>query len=76
MADTYPITGIQVDADNNPLDPTKPDDARPLRREVDEWLLDTDDNTKKQVSLFFNAVDRFQKLPAEDKLSYWQVAGK
>jgi len=47
---------------------------KPLRREVDEWY--SDDDNEKQISLFFLAMARFQSMPVTDKLSYWQVAGK
>ncbi|KAF8316753.1 Di-copper centre-containing protein [Clavulina sp. PMI_390] len=68
----YAITGIQVG-----LDPKNPLEPKPLRREVDEWLLlsESDPHVKKQVNLFFVAMDEFQKMPITDTLSYWQVAG-
>ncbi|CRG90099.1 hypothetical protein PISL3812_07140 [Talaromyces islandicus] len=45
----------------------------PARREVDEWFHDPE--AEIQVSLFVEALTRFQKIDYKDKLSYFRVAG-
>jgi len=45
----------------------------PLRREIDEWYQDP--ASVKQVNLFLQALARFQSTPANQKLSYYAVAG-
>ena len=61
----YPITGIPLVPDaHHPI---------PLRRELNEWYKDPLNGI--QVSLFIQALDRFQKTSFEQKLSYFQVAG-
>ena len=64
----YVITGIQAG-----LDPSKPNEPKPLRQEVDAWY--SDPSNTKEHTLFFRALAAFQKIPIHDKLSYWQVAG-
>ncbi|KAF8316752.1 Di-copper centre-containing protein [Clavulina sp. PMI_390] len=68
----YAITGIQVG-----LDPKKPLEPKPLRLEVDDWVLrvDSDPMIRKQVNLFFVAMNDFCNMPITEKLSYWQIAG-
>jgi hypothetical protein len=64
---TYPITGILKDLGPAP-------NQVPLRQEVDAWF--TNPENKIQVNLFLLALKSFQEMPADDMLSYFQVAGQ
>lgn len=64
----YPVTGIQAG-----LDPKNPNEPKPLRQEVDAWILDP--SNSKQINLFLRAMAVFQSMKVDDTLSYWQVAG-
>src|ERR1700722_677388 len=63
MSSTYPIKGI-------PLVPGQP---LPTRKEITAWY--SNDENALQVSLFIQALNLFQKMPATDQLSYFRVAG-
>jgi tyrosinase len=62
-APTYPISGIPVPS-GSPI---------PMRQEIDAWSQNPDNAI--QVSLFVQALTRFQKISFKDQLSYYQVAG-
>ena len=68
MAQTYPIQGIPM--------PTKPDPHHPipLRKDFVKWYSDPENGM--QLSLFIQALLKFQQKDFHDKLSYYQVAGK
>ncbi|KZS90427.1 Di-copper centre-containing protein [Sistotremastrum niveocremeum HHB9708] len=61
---TYAIIGIRQGWGPAP-------EQVPLRYEVDEWYGNP--ANKDQINLFFLAMSRFQSLPPDAKLSYWQV---
>ncbi|KAF8453281.1 hypothetical protein BDZ91DRAFT_749645 [Kalaharituber pfeilii] len=63
---TYPIKGISTG-----IGPAL--GQVPVRQEIDRWYLN--EENKEQVHLFLLALDRFQKMDINDKLSYFQVAG-
>ncbi|KZT35124.1 Di-copper centre-containing protein [Sistotremastrum suecicum HHB10207 ss-3] len=63
---TYAIIGIRQGWGPAP-------EQVPLRYEVDEWYGNP--ANKDQINLFFLAMSRFQSLPPDAKLSYWQVCG-
>ena len=65
---TYPITGIRAGWGLN--------NAVPARREIDEWYTSSDSQDKDQVNLYIQALINFQNLHADEKLSFFQVAGK
>ena len=65
---TYPITGIRAG--------WGPNNAVPARREIDEWYTSSDPQDKDQVNLYIQALINFQNIPADEKLSFFQVAGK
>jgi hypothetical protein len=65
---TYPITGIRAG--------WGPNDAVPARREIDEWYTSSDPRDKDQVNLYIQALINFQNIPVDEKLSFFQVAGK
>lgn len=62
-SESYAIKGIPVTGSS----------IIPNRREVDEWFHD--DKASIQVSLFVEALTKFQSLDYKQKLSYFQVAG-
>ncbi|KZT37557.1 Di-copper centre-containing protein [Sistotremastrum suecicum HHB10207 ss-3] len=64
--ETYPITGIPTNA-RPQIDPV------PLRPEINAWV--SNPANADQVALFVLALDKFQKLDYEDKLSYFKVCG-
>ena len=68
MSDYYPIQGI-------PLGPDQPDDAPPVRHEVNEWATDKPE-TQIQVSLFIRALQAMYNIDYREKLSYFQIAGE
>ena len=68
MAQTYPITGIPKSANPDPHHPI------PLRKEFVKWYSDPENGM--QLSLFIQALLKFQQHDWRDKLSYYQVAGK
>ena len=47
----------------------------PLRREISEFASPSDPLTQKQWTLFVLALEKFQNMPVDQKLSYFQVAG-
>jgi tyrosinase len=65
---TYPITGIRAC--------WGPNNAVPARREIDEWYTSSDRQDNDQVNLYIQALINFQNIPADEKLSFFQVAGK
>ena len=54
--------------------PVKPGQPLPLRQEFSVWAKDSE--TSIQVSLFIRALQKFYKIPYDQKLSYFQVAGR
>ncbi|KZT33401.1 Di-copper centre-containing protein [Sistotremastrum suecicum HHB10207 ss-3] len=62
----YVITGIQEG--RGPLP-----DQKPLRQEINAWA--TNPENVDQVNLFLLALARFQAIPYDEKLSYFQIAG-
>ncbi|MCJ1389657.1 hypothetical protein MMC18_002514 [Xylographa bjoerkii] len=63
---TYPITGISTGS-------RKP---APLRCEISSWWdLKNKEKNKYQVSLFIQALAKFETMKVEEKLSYFQIAG-
>jgi hypothetical protein len=60
----YAIQGIPV-KEGQPL---------PLRQECNVWAKDSE--TSIQVSLFIRALQKFYDIPYDQKLSYFQVAGR
>jgi|ERR1700722_1264651 len=64
---TFAITGILENLGPAPH-------QVPLRQEVDAWFTDPDN--KIQVNLFLLAMAKFQSMPAEAMLSYFQIAGQ
>ena len=69
----YPIVGIQ-----DGLDPDKQKLLRKveLRLELDEWYQSQLPVHLNQRALFFPAFWRFSQLEPQEKLSWFQVAGK
>ncbi|KAK6358171.1 hypothetical protein TWF730_007524 [Orbilia blumenaviensis] len=65
-ASSYAITGIPTTR--------APDGALPLRQEIDTWSANP--ANVDQVNLYLQALATFQKMPATDKLSYFQIAGE
>ncbi|MCJ1427273.1 hypothetical protein MMC29_005176, partial [Sticta canariensis] len=67
MTGTYPIKGIPL--------PTHPDPKHPIlvRLEIDAWY--SNPNNALQVSLFIEAMEKFQKMKITEQLSFYQVAG-
>jgi hypothetical protein len=61
---TYPIQGIPLVL-GQPL---------PLRQEITAWF-DNYEQNKYQISLFIQALDRLKKVPIEELLSFFQIAG-
>jgi hypothetical protein len=61
---TYPIQGI----------PSVPGQPLPLRQEITAWFNNYEQN-KYQISLFIQALDRLKKVPIEELLSFFQIAG-
>ena len=73
MPDFYPIVGIQDGLD--------PDDKKELRKvqvrmELDDWYQSPQLLYVNQRALFFPAFWRFSQLSPQDKLSWFQIAGK
>lgn len=67
MAEYYAITGI-------PLPKTKDTNHPiPIRQEMNKWYQSPENDI--QVSLFIQALDRFQQMSWDEKLSFFQVAG-
>jgi tyrosinase len=60
---TYAIKGI----------PFTPGAEIPIRQEIDTWFSNPENAI--QVSLFIQALTKFQKMKFSDKLSYFSVAG-
>ncbi|OCL09390.1 Di-copper centre-containing protein [Glonium stellatum] len=60
---TYPITGI----------PLIPGEGLPLRQEITAWY--NNDANKYQISLFMQALTIFKKVPVDQLLSFFQIAG-
>lgn len=67
MSGTYPIKGIPLPTDPDPKHPI------PVRQEIDAWYSNPDNAI--QVSLFIQAMDKFQKMKITEQLSFYQVAG-
>lgn len=67
QADTYPITGIKDGISS---------DTVPVRVEVDSWYPPTTETQARQVNLFILALRIFQDMDPEEKLSYFQIAGR
>ena len=67
---TYQITGIPVPFDYQDRK------AVPFRYEVDKWATSTDLVQNKQVDLFVQALNIFESMSPDDKLSYFQIAGE
>ena len=65
---TYAIRGVPV--------PPGPPGTVPIRLDVDEWYTSKDPVHELQVTLFLLALAKFEEMSSEDKLSYFQVAGK
>lgn len=65
--DPVPIVPISIDAT----------DKIPHRRNVTKWFEEakTSQETALQLSLFIQAMNKFQLLPPEDQLSYFRIAG-
>ncbi|KIW08130.1 uncharacterized protein PV09_01064 [Verruconis gallopava] len=63
MTDHYDIKGIPVKGS-----------AIPERTEFNTWATN-DPESNIQVSLMIRALQRFYKIPIEDRLSYFQIAG-
>ena len=63
-----PITGIPL--------PDEPDQDHPIpcRLNIEHWYHDSKNGL--QVSLFIQALHKFQVMPYEDQLSYFRIAGK
>ena len=66
-AATYEISGIKAG-----IDPPKV----PLQLEVDDWYSSKDKNHVIQVNLFILALHTFEIMDPDEKLSFFQVAGK
>lgn len=64
---TYPIRGISTGIHDGRV---------PIRREFSEWIESKDENDRRQVILFFFALDYFQKVDPADRDSYFQIAGE
>lgn len=69
----YPITGIQEG-----LDPNKTELLRrvPVRMEIDDWYQSQDVVHINQRALFFPAFLKLQRKSPQEKLSWYQIAGK
>jgi tyrosinase len=67
MASTYAIKGIPLPKHPDPHHPI------PVRQEITSWYSNPDNAI--QVSLYIQALSRFQQLPIDKKVSYFQVAG-
>jgi tyrosinase len=63
-----PISGIPLPEKPIPHHPV------PLRQNINTWY-DNPDNAL-QVSLFIQALTKFQELPFDDQLSYFRIASK
>ncbi|RBR10394.1 hypothetical protein FVER53590_12513 [Fusarium verticillioides] len=72
--ETFPITGIPSDAkhktNNIPYAP-----GLPCRREISHYFPSDNAFTQKQWTLMVLALNRFQELEVDKRLSYFQVAG-
>lgn len=64
---SYAIKGIPLPAKPDPHHPI------PLRKEVTTWASDPENAV--QLSLFIQALIKFQQVPHTDQLSYYQIAG-
>ena len=67
MSGTYPIKGIPL-----PTDPD-PNHLIPVRQEIDAWYSNPDNAI--QVSLFIQAMEKFQKMKITEQLSFYRIAG-
>ena len=69
----YPIVGIQ-----DGLAPDKHQLLREvhLRMDIDEWYQSQQPTHSNQRALFFPAFLKFSRMKPQDKLSYFQIAGK
>ncbi|KZT39063.1 Di-copper centre-containing protein [Sistotremastrum suecicum HHB10207 ss-3] len=63
---TYAITGIQQNLGPAP-------GQTPVRQEINAWAANPENIV--QVNLFYLALAKFQEIPYEEKLSYFQIAG-
>jgi tyrosinase len=47
----------------------------PVRKEISSLANSNDPGERKQWTLFILALERFKRMPVDDKLSYFQIAG-
>jgi hypothetical protein len=47
----------------------------PVRKEISSLANSNDPDERKQWTLFILALERFKRMPVDDKLSYFQIAG-
>ncbi|KAL7900614.1 Monophenol monooxygenase [Trichoderma sp. SZMC 28014] len=68
-SDNYPVPIVPISIDAT--------DKIPHRRNVTKWFEEakTSQETALQLSLFIQAMNKFQLLPPEDQLSYFRIAG-
>ena len=67
MSQSFPIIGIPMPSVPDPQHPI------PLRKEVTAWASDPDNAV--QLSLFIQALIKFQQMDFQNELSYYGVAG-
>lgn len=75
LHNTYAITGIPVkNVETKTKDiPYAP--GTPIRREINELFPSEDPLTRKQWTLFILGLEKFKKMPVDERESYFQVAG-
>ncbi|KAL2690149.1 hypothetical protein Neosp_004217 [[Neocosmospora] mangrovei] len=75
VLETYPITGIPVQNVETKTKHIPYAPGTPIRREINELFPSEDPTIRKQWTLFILGLEKFKKLPVNERESYFQVAG-